>query len=159
MLRVMSGKNSSKLELEERVNLKIIKVYYIFGHKNLCISRLQTEISESMNKVINYLNQKCLNCEEIYLKDLELGFDIWMCAMTDRTAPTLEEQLTNLNGKIDPYIELIKSSFGISNYSFESILSCFDDWMTELSNREYFEKLFQIRNNLTQELHRILGFN
>ncbi|CAG2172103.1 unnamed protein product [Oppiella nova] len=135
---LMSGSNASKLKLDKTVDFNAIKVYYMEGHNNPGISPLQPEVRQSLNQCVDYLRNKCRDCERIYLKELEFGFDIWMCAMTDPTAPALEQELVNLKGRINPYVELVKSLLGVSNITFPSIISCFDDLITGLSSEHVF---------------------
>ncbi|CAG2178108.1 unnamed protein product [Oppiella nova] len=157
MLKVMSGSNASKLKLDKTVDFNTIKVYYMEGHNNPGISPLQPEVRQSLNQCVDYLRNKCRDCERIYLKELELGFDIWMCAMTDPTAPALEQELANLKGRINPYVELVKSLLGVSNITFPSIISSFDDLITGLSSEQYFKFLTKLRLELSEKLHKILG--
>ncbi|CAG2111997.1 unnamed protein product, partial [Medioppia subpectinata] len=106
VLKVMAGGNAPKLQLDKTVHIKNIKVYYMEGHNNPGVSPVQPDVRQKLIKCVDYLRDKCADCEPLYLKELELGFDIWMCAMTDSKAPALERELANLDGSINPYIDL-----------------------------------------------------
>ncbi|CAG2106869.1 unnamed protein product [Medioppia subpectinata] len=157
--RLMIYDNAHKLHLNKAVDIKSIKIYYMEGHNNPGVSPLQPDVKQKLIKCVDYLRDKCADCEPLYLKELEIGFDIWMCAMTDPKAPALERELANLNGHINPYIELCKSMFGLSKVTLPSILSCFDYLITGSSNEKYFNHLTRLRTELTKTLHNILGDN
>ena len=156
-LKVMAGENICKLKLDEKVDISKINIFYMEGHNNPFVTPLHRDIRDAINRVIGVLNKKCAKIDKLYLKDLELGIDLWMCAMTDRTAPKFKEELANLNGEINAYWELLKSMFGQSIYTLPSIVSCFGESIAGLSDQKYFEKMTQIRQNLTEKLHNILG--
>ncbi|CAG2111637.1 unnamed protein product [Medioppia subpectinata] len=119
VLKMMAGDNAPKLQLDKTFNIKNIKVYYMEGHNNPGVIPVQPDVKQKLLKCVDYLRDKCADCEPLYLKELELGFDIWMCAMTDSKAPALERELANLDGSINPYIELCKSMFGLSKVIME----------------------------------------
>ena len=79
--------------------------------------------------------------------------------MTDPTQPSLEEELANREGRINPYLELIKSVLGLSKFSLASIISCFDDFITGLSSEEYSNRLKRAIREVAERLHQMLGDN
>lgn len=157
MLKVMAGKNANKLKLDKTVDLNKLKVYFMDGHNNPFITPLNSEIKEAMLRVIEFLKTMGSTTKRVYFEELEHGFDIWMHAMEDKTAPKFSEELANLNGKINPFKELVKSIFSLSNYTLNSIISCFADIFSNYSNHEISNKLTKMRKKLTKELHNLLG--
>jgi len=157
MLKVMAGENAKKLKLDQNVDINKLKVYFMEGDDNPLNSPLQSEIRDAMHRVIEHFNHKGVTTKKVYFKQINHGFNIWMCAMEDKTAPKMTQLLTNMKGSINPFTELIKSLFNLSNHTFCAIISCFGELFSKLSGKEGNDKFRQMRQSLTKELHQLLG--
>lgn len=157
MLKVMAGENAKKLKLDQNVDINKLKVYFMEGDDNPLHSPLQSDIRDVMHRVIEHFNQKGVTTKKVYFKQINHGFNIWMCAMEDKTAPKMAELLTNMKGPINPFIELIKSLFNLSNHTICAIISCFGELFSKLSGKEANDRYRQMRQTLTKELHQLLG--
>ncbi|XP_054156531.1 fatty-acid amide hydrolase 2-A-like [Oppia nitens] len=156
MLRVMAGPSAAKLELDKPVDFKNIRFYYMESDDNPFHTPIQPEISDAMHKVIGHFTKQGSLSRKVYFKDFKYGLEIWLCAMSDKTTYTTAQHLANHNGEINPFKELLKSLIGVSNHTFCALILC----LTELIANSLDEKRFEeMKNNLTHDLHKLLGNN
>ena len=154
MLKVMSGTNASKLDLDKAVDLTKLKFYYMEDDDNPFHTPVQTEIKDAIHKVIGYFNRKGASSKKVYFKQFKYGFEIWLTAMNDPLAPRTTQHLTNLKSEISPLKEFFKSLVGLSNHTFSSIFLCLSELLAQSLDKTNFE---QMQQQLTQELHTLLG--
>ena len=112
MLKVMSGSNASKLELDKAFDLKQLKVYYMESDDNPFHTPVQSDIRNAIQKSVLHFAQKGCLVEEVYFDKYKYGFELWMRAMSDPTAPKFAQLVANLKGEINPTKELFKSLIG-----------------------------------------------
>ena len=154
MLKVMSGANASKLDLDKSVDLTKVKFYYMEDDDNPFHTPVQPDITEAIHKVIGYFNRKGAVSKKVYFKQFKYGFELWLTAMEDKSSPNTAQQLTNLKSEISPLKEFFKSLLGLSNYTTCGIALCLSENIANNIDRKMFT---QMRETLTEELHKLLG--
>jgi Asp-tRNA(Asn)/Glu-tRNA(Gln) amidotransferase A subunit family amidase len=155
LLKVFLDKNVSKLKLDENVDLSKLKVYYMYEIKEPTLTPVSSEIKKGIQKAVNYLKSEGATVKEVYLDKFVHSFEIWISAMKVDGAKKLSEELTNRKGKINPWVELIKSIYGGSKHTLAAIFgSLVDEYPPSEENIQKFKKL---GNELKKELHELLG--
>lgn len=125
MLKIMADQNVEQLDLDAPVHLGSIKYFYQEndGGSNF-VTPVDTDIRTAMDKVIRHL-QIALKAkpQRAKLPELKRSTSIWLANMKDENVPGFDSQLANLNGRINPYIELVKWVFGMSKHTFIGLMT------------------------------------
>lgn len=150
----MVGENASKLDLDTPVDLKKVKFYYMEDDDNPFHTPVQTDIKDSIHKVISHFSKKGCHSKKVYFKQFKYGFEIWLTAMNDPTAPKTALQLTNLKGELSPIKELLKLMISSSDYTACGLALCLSEMLANKIDSKMFDEM---RNELTEELHDLLG--
>lgn len=161
MLKILSGKNAELLALDEPVNLSTIKFFYQEndGGSNF-ITPVDYDIRTALDKVIRHL-QIALKAkpQRVKITKLKNSLSIWLANMKDEQAIGFDCQLANLNGRINPYIEVFKWIFGQSKHTFIAIMTAITDRLgVEYGSPEYQIKVNE-KNELIHEFQEMLGTN
>lgn len=161
MLSVMAGTNAAKLKLDEPVNLSAVKFYYQENDGgSYFVSPVDYDIRNVMDKVIRHL-QSALNAkpQRVKIAKLKKSIQIWLANMKNEKKEGFDAQLANLEGKINPYVELLKWAVGASRHTFIALMTAvFDRVGVKHGSPKYFE-LVDEKNELAQEVQDLLGAN
>lgn len=125
-LKVMADTNAAKLNLDEPVDLSRLKVYYQLndGGSEL-ISSVDYDICEAMEKAIRHFAQiSQYKPKGQQIKQFRTATKLWLANMkSPPNAPQFDAQLTNMQHRINPYVELLKWPIGLSNHTFIAIVT------------------------------------
>ncbi|XP_053688520.1 fatty-acid amide hydrolase 2-A [Sabethes cyaneus] len=161
MLQIIADQNAKKLRLDEPVDLKQVKFFYQLndGGGSL-VSPVDMDIRDGMEKAMAHFRSTVkADVRKVYLDKLRKSAQIWFGNMKQKEEITFDAQLANLDGKINPYVELLKWFVGQSNHTFIGIMTA----ITERSGVQYDTPLYHYlvsqRNELLQELTTMLGDN
>lgn len=161
MLKIMAGTNAIKLKLDEPVNLHTVKFYYQENDGgSYFVSPVEYDIRNSMDKVISHL-QTALNAkpQRVKIPKLRKSIEIWLGNMKNDKMIGFDAQLANLEGRINPYLELLKWFVASSNHTFIAIVTAmFDRIGLQYGSPKYF-KLVDEKNDLVHEFQELLGTN
>lgn len=161
MLKIIAGKNAQLLNLDEPVNLTSLKYFYQESDGgSLFVSPVDYDIRVAMDKVIRHL-QIALKAkpQRTKLAKLKESISIWMANMKDEQEVGFDAQLANLNGRINPYVEMLKWLVGASHHSFIAIMTAITDRIgVKYGTPEYYEKVKE-RDELRREFEELLGTN
>lgn len=161
MLKVMSGTNASKLNLDEPVTLSSIRYFYQEndGGANF-VSPIDYDIRIALDKVIRHLQvAHKAKPQRVKLVKLKQSFAIWMANMKNENAIGFDAQLANLNGRINPYIELGKWFIGQSKHTFVAIITALVDRRGIQYGTPAYYEMVQRKNDLKREFQDLLGTN
>jgi len=155
VLKVFLNENVSKLKLDEKVDIRQLKVYVMYEIKEPTYTPVNSEIKNSINKVANHLQSLGATVKEVYLDKFKHSFEIWISAMKVEGARKLVEELTNRKGSINPWFELLKCIYGGSEHTAAAILTSLVDKYPP--SAQTIQKFNDIANELKKELHQLLG--
>lgn len=161
MLKVMAGANASKLNLEEPVSLTSLRYFYQENDGGAqFVSPIDYDIRVALDKVIRHLQvaQKA-KPQRVKIAKLKQSFDIWMANMKNEKAIGFDAQLANLEGRINPYVELGKWLIRQSKHSFIGIMTALVDRTGMQYGSPEFYEMVQRKNDLRQEFQDVLGTN
>lgn len=160
LLKIVAGDNAAKLRLDEPVNLAKLKYFYqeSDGGGNL-ITPVDHDIRQSMDKVIKHL-QVALKAkpQRVKLAKLKESITIWLGNMKDSGENSgFDVKLANQNGRINPYIELLKWIFGASKHTFIALTTIITEkWGVKHGSAAYYEQV-QKRDELKRDFQDLLG--
>lgn len=125
MLKILADQNAEQLALDEPVNPANIKYFYQeTDGGSYFVSPVDNDIRMAMDKVIRHL-QNALNVkpQRVQLPKLKQSTSIWLANMKDENVPGFDSQLANLDGRINPYVEMLKWLVGMSKHTFIGIMT------------------------------------
>lgn len=125
MLKIMADQNAKDLALDEPVNPATIKYFYQENDGgSYFVSPVDSDIRIVMDKVIRHLQISLkVRPQHVQLSKLKTSTSIWLANMKDENVPGFDSQLANLNGRINPYLEMFKWIFGLSKHTFIGIMT------------------------------------
>jgi fatty acid amide hydrolase 2 len=143
MFKVLLGENVSKLKLDENVNLKDIKVYYVTDPKDPLVSPMREEMNKTMLKVVRHFSQTLPEEPELLnIEELRYGGKLWRYWMTQEPNANFNRDLTNREGEVNSLVELLKFCIRISDYNIAVMLNLINgllpnenaEWVKEITN-------------------------
>lgn len=160
ILKVIAAANADKLNLDEHVDIKRVKIYYQTSDGGApFISTVDEDITEAMNKVVDHFdvisNQKP---KRKHIKLLKKSTTIWLGNMKSPIGPdNFDSQLLNLKGKINPYMELLKWFCGLSNHTFIAIMTALTEKLGVKYGSSKHTYLVNQKRELFKEFENMLG--
>jgi fatty acid amide hydrolase 2 len=128
MLRIIAKREKLPLlRLDEPIDLSKVKIYYqeTDNSEYSTITPVDKDILASMQKVVRHF-KNTVKCEvnRVCIDALKKSTVIWMANMTaEKSAPGFDEQLVNLEGKINIWKEAVKWLFGQSNHTLAGLMT------------------------------------
>ncbi|KAH7967594.1 fatty-acid amide hydrolase 2-A [Rhipicephalus sanguineus] len=133
MLNVLAGTAIDRLRLNEQVNLKALRLYYMDTEGSLYISRVTADMRRAVRRVTQYLTvEHGLEANQLHLPEMRFGMEEWfkVIAIKDPTPlahifrpggfNTLVELLRHLVGAGRHTLAALVASRTASLYSFRS---------------------------------------
>lgn len=161
MLKVLSGPNVGLLNLDQEVDLSEVNVFYQMNDSGgIMVSPVDSDIGSAIKEVVHHFEKTIKSkVKQVQIEKFKFSAPIWGACMKNNLEPGLDEHLANLQGRINPGLELIKRIFGQSNHTLIAILSAVmakkGDQFGSVRNT-YFR---EIRNELLKEVEELLGTN
>lgn len=155
-LKAMAGDAADRLDLDTKVNLRKIKLYYLLEDRCPLNTRVKPMIKKRIQEVAKHFKDKYqIKAEELYLPGFATGYFMSQFRWIQVSGPVIEIT-KSLTASL---LELVKHFLGFSNYTLTTIM--FDlyarCWLSAESRfaREHIEAA----EDLKAELLRILGKN
>ncbi|XP_050299123.1 fatty-acid amide hydrolase 2 [Anthonomus grandis grandis] len=158
LLKVMTN-NLPALRLDDPVDIKNIKFHYQESDGgSKMISAVQPDIRELFGRVCLHLEKAHnIKANKVSLKRFIKSAPMWFANMKSPNGPTFAEQLTNLEGKINPWWELVKWTFRQSNHSFVALATCLIEKGGCRYGDEKYQYLVEERDAFRLEVLDLLG--
>ncbi|XP_011369772.1 fatty-acid amide hydrolase 2 isoform X1 [Pteropus vampyrus] len=163
MLRVMAGPGIKKLKLDEKVNLKDLKFYWMeHDGGSLLMSRVDQELIMAQKKVVAHLETVLgASVQHVKLKQMKYSFQLWITMMSAKGHDGKEAvkfvDLLNSHGKpISPLWELIKWCLGLSVHTIPVIGLALMEEKFKYDTEKY-KKFKAMKESLLKELVEMLG--
>ncbi|KAL1497434.1 hypothetical protein ABEB36_008408 [Hypothenemus hampei] len=148
-----------KLRLNEKVDLKKIRFYYqeCDGGSTL-VSVVNPDIRDLFRKISLHLEKAHgIKSNKISLKRFVKSVPLWLANMKTPDGPLFVDQLANLNGKINPWWELLKWLIRKSNHTFVALATCLVENAGCSYGDDKHQYLVKERDALRLELLDLLG--
>lgn len=126
-LKILAGEKADQLNLDKEVNLKDLRIFYKdTAGESMVLIPTDVEIKEAIKKAVRYFDE-VHGCptEEVEIEELgdtvEISASVFfqMEGIPDLMSMTVSD---NPKDKKNVYLELLKSIFGLSEYSIAGIL-------------------------------------
>ncbi|XP_055372681.1 fatty-acid amide hydrolase 2-A-like [Condylostylus longicornis] len=161
ILKVISDDNSKYLNLDEPVDLNNVNIFYQLNDGGaMLVQSVDKEIENALFEVVKHFEKKFSKKPKcIQLKKFRESLDIWFTNMKDSSGIGSDQQLANLEGKINPYTELLKFCFGNSNHTLIAIGNAIiERFQTQYGTPAYFQYV-EKRDKLLEEIQNLLNEN
>lgn len=161
MLRIIADAKAEKLRLDEPVDLKKVRFFYQQNDGGaMLVSPVDVDIKDAMEKVMAHFRSTLkADVRKVYLDKLRKSAPIWFGNMKHKEKVSFDSQLANLDGKINPYLELLKWIVGQSNHTFVGIMTAITERKGIQYGTEEYHYMVKQRDALLQEMTTMLGDN
>lgn len=158
LLKIIAQKKSFELKLDEHVNIKDLKFYYQEHNcGEMLVSPVNHEIRELFKKISTHLEKAHkIKPTKVTLKRFAQSNSMWLANMTSE-GPSFQEQLTNLNGKLNLPLEFLKWFFWLSEHTFIALCTALCENMGPRYKSEKHLFWMEERNEFRHELVDLLG--
>lgn len=160
LFKIFVGQKYQELEqnFETNINLKKLKYYYIRDLQgNLLVTEPSRESRNALNKAIQFIETHLdLKVNEIKLNKFKSSFQIWASMMNNgiQSSNTFSKLLTNGNGEINPFVELLKSIFCLQkSHTLPAISLAITERLPTSNPIHHIE----MGNQLKKEIQQIIG--
>lgn len=159
ILEIIADSNAEKLNLRSKVDISKLKFYYMEDNGGqFLVSPVDREIKESMRKIVNYLEKAHkVKATKIQMKKMKMSLAYWMAAMTSENGKDFSYELSNRNGQINVWWELMKWFFFMSNHTLIALFTAAFEKFNIKVGSEKHTKLIQGGRELYQEFRDMLG--
>lgn len=160
MLKIMSGTNATKLDLDKPVDVKKLRIFYQYDNGGgYLVSSVDDDIKQAMTSVVKHFTRICEKApKRIQINSLKQSTEIWLANMkSTNESKGFEYQLLNLEGHINPPMELIKWLFGRSNHTFIAIMTAWTDKTGNKPGSSRHSHRVKQKDNLIKEFTSLLG--
>lgn len=152
----MAGEKSSKLKLNEPVNVGKLKVYYQFSSDSLLVDPVDKDITEALKKVVEYLKVKHnVNAEEKKIELLKKSVPIWMNTMKEKKK--YEEHIMVNHGVFAIIVEMFKNIIGCSGNTLIGLITALSDHTGAEYGDEKYKYHVALKEKLEKEFAEMLG--
>lgn len=120
MLNVLAGNGTNGLRLNEKVNLKRLKVYYADTEGSLYISRVTTEATRAVRQVTQYLKTAHgLEAKRLHLPELRFMTVTWLKFVAAKESKPLAEMFRP--GGFNTFAELLRYLVGANRHTLAAL--------------------------------------
>jgi fatty acid amide hydrolase 2 len=159
LLKVIAGKNAPELRLDEPVDIKQVQFYYQdCDMGSVGVSPVHHEIKELFGKISLHLEKAhAIKTKKVAIQRFRKSGPIWFANMKTPHGPSFQEQLANLEGSINPYMELVKWCFRRSDHTFIGIVTALADKGGCKYGDDKHTYLVEERGKLRRDMEDLLG--
>ncbi|XP_074040360.1 fatty-acid amide hydrolase 2 isoform X1 [Leptinotarsa decemlineata] len=159
LMKIITNQNGVTLRLDDPVDVKKLKWFYQETDTgSVMVSAVAGEIRELFSKIAKHLDKAHgVKATKVSYKRFSKSSPMWFANMKSPNGPKFQEQLANLDGSINPYMELLKWVFRQSEHTFIAIATCLLENGGIKHGDEKYDYLVNERNDLRRELLDLLG--
>ncbi|XP_034230308.1 fatty-acid amide hydrolase 2-A [Thrips palmi] len=158
-LRVIADKNASKLKLDEKIDMKKIKVFYAEDDGgSFLISPVDPDIKASLRNVITYLEKAHgIKAQKVSLDLLRISGPIWLARMKSRGISRFAQELSNNEGNFKVGWELVKWLLCMSRHTLIALFTVIMEGLGEPYGSPKHQHLVEKSNQLEMQINDLLG--
>ncbi|GIY64320.1 fatty-acid amide hydrolase 2-B [Caerostris darwini] len=120
LFKILSD-NDQRLQLQEKVNFRNVKVYYIKEFPGILNSAVPA-MKKAIRKAVKHFEEQFgIKASPINFPELKYGFDIWECKLLEYDFPGITYLLKGNDESICLWNELFKNIFGYSDHTLPAI--------------------------------------
>ncbi|CAJ0962849.1 unnamed protein product, partial [Mesorhabditis belari] len=158
MLKVMGGKAAVDLRLDEPVQMRKLKIFYMEGLNTPLVENLHDDMKYSLQRAVKYFVRKYdLTSIRVDLPLAHLAVEYFLVSMYTEGEPTFKEHLADLKGSINCWLELMKWPLGKSQHTLPALITGLIDRPQGPFNESLVKELRYKRDQLAREIKELLG--
>ncbi|XP_042911833.1 fatty-acid amide hydrolase 2-like isoform X2 [Parasteatoda tepidariorum] len=159
MTKVLAGNNSSKLKLDEKVNFREMKIYYMENEGgNPLVSAVNPEIINAQKKVMEYFRDTYgIAPTKVQIPNMHHSFVMWSKVITTSGFKPITYEMTNRRGHADLFVEVFKWLIGVSDHIFPALLSAAVNKIWVPKDEKKASKYYEMMQNMEQHFENFLG--
>ncbi|CAL1270464.1 unnamed protein product [Larinioides sclopetarius] len=160
MLRIMAGPNVNLLQLDKKVSLKNLKVFYMEcdGDGNFTLPAA-SGVKNGVKKVISHFRKICdVPPQRVQIRGLKHGFKVWAHAVSAKVAnvATVESRVFGDEANISVWKEFLFSLFGWSDFSFPVVATVLVEKYLAPKDKSVAEPFIRIQRQLEKDFQNLL---
>ncbi|XP_026321345.1 fatty-acid amide hydrolase 2-A [Hyposmocoma kahamanoa] len=156
LLKILSGENSSKLNLDEPVDVTKLKVYYQFSNNAPLLDPVDPDIVAAMKYVVGYLNVKFqIKAQEKKIAKLQKSTAIWMSTMKNKKK--FGEYIMENSTVASITLEIFKNIFGLSGNTLIGLVTALLDYTGSEFGSDKYNHFLKARDDLEKYFKDMLG--
>lgn len=143
-----------KLRLEDPVDIKKLRWFYQeTDGGSFFVSPVAQDIRALFGRIVAHLQKAHgVKATKVSYKRFSKSGPMWFANMKAPSGPSFQDQLANLNGSINPWLELAKWTVRLSEHTFIGIMTCLAEKGGCTYGDEKYEYLVKERNDFRREL-------
>ncbi|KAJ0174645.1 hypothetical protein K1T71_009753 [Dendrolimus kikuchii] len=156
ILKIISGANAIKLNLDTPVDLKTIKFFYQINNNAPLSDPVDADIVLALSKVVEFLKrQHQINAEEKNIRILSKTIPIWLANM--KTPKRFGEFLMENETKGRLLIEIVKNVLGLSANTFIALVTALVDYSGASVGSDKYYHFLKKRDEMERIFSEMLG--
>ncbi|GFR00826.1 fatty-acid amide hydrolase 2, partial [Trichonephila clavata] len=160
MLKVMAGPNINLLQLDKKVSINNLKIFYMEddGEGNFTLP-IAPGVKEAVEKVISHFRKVCdVPPQRVQIKGLRHGFKVWAHAVSAKVAnvATVESRVFGDDCNVNIWKEFFFSIFGWSDYSFPVVATVLVEKYLAPRDKTVAEPFIRIQRQLEKDFQNLL---
>ncbi|GFR17039.1 fatty-acid amide hydrolase 2 [Trichonephila clavata] len=159
MMKIISGDMRQPLRLDEPVNLKKLRVFYMEDDGGYPFrTPVSREIKKALRKAVGHFDTICETKPlKIYQEKLQDAVETWVCVIEALNDQQLGNEIVGYQKKLNFSKEVLKSMAGKSKHTFPVICLAILDRYIRNFDVKLAEPFFQLRDELLEEFNEMLG--
>ncbi|CAL1275222.1 unnamed protein product [Larinioides sclopetarius] len=159
MMQVLSGDKRQMLRLDEPVNVKKLRVFYMEDDGGYPFrTPVSREMKKALRKAVNHFETICeVKPQKIFQEKLQDAVETWICVVEALNDQQLHNEIVGYQKKLNFTKEVFKSMAGKSKHTFPVICLAILDKYIRNFDVKLAEPFFKLRDELLEEFNQILG--
>lgn len=160
MLKIMADDKASKLNLDQPVDLNNLKLFYLEDIGDPLVSKCSPDILSGMTSVIeHFLSKYKVTAQKVTIEEFKYGMFLWYCEANVKDAPSMATQINDGRCEMNPFVELAKKIFNLSEHTLHSILGVFFEKLSPTYGTSLHTHLSQRANEMREKFNDLVGDN
>ncbi|XP_073961529.1 fatty-acid amide hydrolase 2-B [Choristoneura fumiferana] len=156
LLKIMSGDNASKLDLDKNVDVGKLKVFYQLSSNAPMTDSVDPEITTALKKVVEFFSVKYkVEAEEKKFQFLQKSLPIWMTTMKNKEP--FERLIMGKEGTTAIVLEIFKSLIGCSGNTLIGLFTALMDGAGAEIGSDKYNYHLKLRDDLEKIFVEMLG--
>ncbi|XP_058799094.1 fatty-acid amide hydrolase 2 [Phymastichus coffea] len=159
MLQVMAHKNADMLNLQIKVDVSKLKIYYMEDDGGqLLVSTVDHEIKESMRRVVQFFKKAHnVKAKKVNIRNFKKSLALWFACMATEPGKDFAYEMANRKGRVNVLLEWLKFITFCSDHTLSALVTSSFETFNVQYGSETANKLKEECKELQQEFKDMLG--
>ncbi|CAJ0577543.1 unnamed protein product, partial [Mesorhabditis spiculigera] len=157
MLKVMGGPAAVELRLDDPVQMRKMKIYYMEGLHTPLAENIHDDMLHTLKRAVKYFVRKYdLTAIRVDLPLAHLALQFFLVSMYIEGEPSFRQHLDELKGSVNCFWELLKYPFGQSHHTLPALITAIIDNPNGPFSETLVKELRYKRDQLVREMRELL---